>query len=476
MANQQERTTDVIVLGAGAVGENVADRAVKGGLEAIVIEERLVGGQCSYWACIPSKALLRPGAALAAARRVPGAREAVTGRLDVEAVLEHRTWFTDNWDDSGQVEWLDGAGIGLVRGRGRIVSDRRVEVTRADGTAETWQARQAVVIATGSKPAVPSIEGLDQVPFWGTNEASEASSVPERLAIIGGGVSSVEFAQAFARLGSRVTLTARSGLVGAFPDKAVDLLRHALEADGINLRLGTEPARVSHERGGEVQVTLKSGETITADQLLVSTGRKPAIDGIGLDRVGLTDGLNGIGPDGRVEGVEGGWLYVAGDAAGKVLLTHQGKYQARVTGDAIAARAKGDLGADVPPWSRYAATANDAAVPSVVFTDPELAMVGLSESMAAEKRMRVRTVDVAIDVSGAVLHADGYEGWAQLIIDEDRQVVVGATFAGQDVAEMLHAATIAIVGEVPISRLWHAVPAYPTMSEVWLRLMEAYGH
>jgi dihydrolipoamide dehydrogenase len=327
------------------------------------------------------------------------------------------------------------------------------------------------VIATGSSPSVPRIPGLDTVPFWGTREATSAREVPDRLAVIGGGVAAVELAQIFAALGSRVTILARSGLLGKFPRPAVDLLQEAMEADGIDIRTGTTPTRVSQE-GANITLALDEGESIVVDRLLVSTGRKPALGGIGLESIGLEAGKLEVDDTGRVAGVDGDWLYAVGDAAGRVQLTHQGKYEARATGDAIAAIARGD---GIPPaaWTRYRAHADHVAVPSVVFTDPEIAHVGLTLEDAKTARGNAIAIDLALDVAGATLLADGYAGWAQIVVDADQRVIVGATFAGQDVAEMLHAATIAIVGEVPLNRLWHAVPSYPTMSEVWLRLLES---
>lgn len=469
------RETDVVVIGGGAIGENAADRVVKGGLRCILVEKELVGGECSYWACMPSKALLRSSGVLEAAKRVAGAAEAVTGELDVQKVFERRDSFTTNWDDSGQVEWVEGAGIDLVRGVARITGERCVEVSTTDGGVIEIQASQAVVLATGSVPNVPRIDGLSDVQFWGTREAASAKHVPERLVVIGGGVAAVELAQAFTRLGAKTTILARSGVLSNLPKEATDLVLGGLEADGIDVRTGTSPERIELGDGGKKRVFLPGGEEFVADELLVVTGRKPAVKDIGLEGLGLDPTALEIGDDGRIAGVEGGWLYAVGDAAGKVLLTHQGKYEARATGDAIAARAKGDLGDSVAPWSRYAMTANHAAVPQVVFTDPEIAQVGLLPDDAKELGVNVRVVDLPISVGGSSLLADGFEGWSQWVIDEDRNVLVGVTFAGQDVAELLHAATIAIVGEVPLDRLWHAVPSYPTMSEVWLRFMEAAG-
>ncbi len=465
----------MIVIGAGAVGENVAERVVKGGLEAIIVESELVGGECSYWACMPSKALLRSTAVLHAARNVDGAKQAVAGDVDVAAVLKRRDSFTSNWDDSGQVKWLDEAGVTLRRGYARLVSERTVEIAGKDGGVERWEARQAVVLANGSVPTIPKIDGIDDVRTWGTREATSAKSIPQRLAVLGGGVAGVELAQAFARLGSSVTIIARGGLLSAFPREAVALVSAALEDDGITLLLNTTTSALSQEGDGRISVAIEGGEPVVADEVLVSTGRHPATSDIGLDSVGVTAKKLNVGTDGRVQEVALGWLYAVGDVAGKVLLTHQGKYEARMTGDAIAARAKGKLGNEVAAWSPYAATADELAVPQVVYTDPEIVMVGLSESQARDAGLNVRAVAIEMSVGGTSLHADGYKGWAQIVVNEDRGVLVGVTFVGQDVSEMLHAATIAIVGEVPLDRLWHAVPAYPTMNEVWLRLLEAYG-
>ena len=477
-----EREFDVIVIGAGAAGENAADRAVRGGLTAVLVEAELVGGECSYWACMPSKALLRPGTALHGAQTVPGAEEAVTRTLDASAVLRRRDYFTANWQDDSQVTWVDDAGIELIRGHGWITAPRAVEVAGLDGNSYRLTARHAVVLATGATPNRPPIQGLADLQVWGTREATSAKDIPERLAVLGGGVAGVELAQAYARLGSSVTLVARSRLLGNFPEEAARLVLAGLRADGIEVRLHTTTESVSENEDGTFTLNLGDGKSVSADKVLVALGRHPALEGLGLESIGL--GATGGNPrrlstdsTGLVNGMPDGdpWLYAVGDAAGNNLLTHQGKYEARATGDAIAARAKGELKGEPAPWSRYAQTANRHAVPNVVFTDPELASVGRTLEQATKDGYNATSVELPINVSGSSLHSEHYEGWAQLVVDEDRKVLLGATFAGPDVAELLHAATIAVVGEVPLDRLWHAVPSYPTISEVWLRLLESYG-
>jgi dihydrolipoamide dehydrogenase len=474
-------TYDVVVIGAGPVGENVADRVVQGGLSAAIVERELVGGECSYWACMPTKALLRSAAALRAARQVPGAREAVTGKLDVAAVLRRRDSFTSHWKDDGQVSWLDQVGVPLYRGQGRISSARVVEVTGEYGETTSLTARHAVVIATGSGALVPDIAGLREAEPWTSREAAAASAVPGRLAIIGGGVVASEMATAFAGLGSSVTMLARDGVLPRAEPFAGERVIESLRDAGVAVRVGAGAGSVQRDNDGTVHVTLTDGGQIEADERLVAIGRTPNSQDIGLDTVGLTPGawlavddtLRVVGDDGAPIG--GGWLYAAGDVNRRVLLTHQGKYQARAVGDVIVARAKGEVVED-GRWGRHVATADERAVPQVVFTEPEIASVGLTAAAAEDAGLRIRVVDYDLGaVSGSALHADGYQGQARMVVDEDRKVIVGFTLVGPDVAELLHAATIAVVGEVPLDRLWHAIPAYPTVSEVWLRLLEAYG-
>jgi pyruvate/2-oxoglutarate dehydrogenase complex dihydrolipoamide dehydrogenase (E3) component len=465
---------DVIVLGAGAVGENVADRAVQGGLSTVVIESELVGGECSYWACMPSKALLRSAQALRAARQVPGAAQAVTGELDVQAVLARRDYYTSNWDDKGQVKWLGSAGIDLVRGHGRITGPKEVTVTAPDGTTTVLTARYAVAVSTGSGALVPDIEGLRDAKPWTSREGTSAKSVPESLAVIGGGVVATELATAFAGFGTKVTVVARSGLLTDMEPFAGEMVVKGLQDQGVTVLLNTQTKRVTRSESGTVTIETGDGQTITAQEVLVATGRTPRTEDIGLETIGLKSG-DWIDTDDTMLVPGFDWLYAVGDVNKRVLLTHQGKYQARAAGDVIVARAKGNLVSDAP-WGTHVATADHAAAPQVTFTEPEVASVGLTAKAAEAAGYDIRAVDYEIGwVAGAGLHAEGYKGTARMVVDEKRQVVLGATFVGPDVSELLQAATIAIVGEVPLDRLWHAVPAYPTINEIWLRLLETYG-
>ncbi|MEV6653099.1 NAD(P)/FAD-dependent oxidoreductase [Streptomyces sp. NPDC051219] len=467
---------DVVILGAGPVGENVVDRTRAAGLNTAVVEKELVGGECSYWACMPSKALLRPVIARAEARRVPGVSGSVEGPLDVAAVLAHRNEKAGHWKDDGQVGWLDSLGAHLYRGHGRLYGTRKVTVSSPEGEHHVLTARHAVVVCTGSRAVLPDLPGLAGAKAWTSREATSSQHAPERLVVVGGGVVGTEMATAWHGLGSRVTLLVRgAGLLPRMEPFVGGLVARSLEEAGVDVRTHTSVEAVVRDGGtGPVTVVLRGGEPVEADEVLFATGRAPRTEDIGLDTVGLEPG-SWLAVDDSCRVTGSSWLYAAGDVNHRALLTHQGKYQARIAGAAIAARAQGVPVLDTQRWGAHAATADTAAVPQVVFTDPEVAAVGLSLAEAEGAGHRVRAVDYEIGaVAGAGLYADGYSGRARMVVDLDREILLGVTFAGPGVGELLHSATVAVAGEVPLHRLWHAVPSYPTISEVWLRLLETY--
>lgn len=467
------REYDLIVIGAGAVGENVADYATKGGLSAVIVESELVGGECSYWACMPSKGLLRAGAALRAARAVDGARQAVTGTVDAAGAFARRTVLTHDRDDSSQADWLVGAKIDLVRGHARFTGERAVTVETAAGSVELL-ARHAVTVSTGSDALVPDIEGLADIEPWTSRDATSATEVPESLAILGGGVVGCEMATAYASFGAKVTLIVRGdALLTGLEPFAGEAVQRSLEKAGVTIRMGVEVVK-AHRTDSNAVLDLSDGGKVVASQVLVATGRTPRTRDLGFETIGLTPGdWLEVDDTMQVKGYD--WLYATGDVNHRALLTHQGKYQARAAGDVIAARAAGRTVED-GRWGRHVATADHETVPQVTFTDPEVASVGLTAEAAGRGGRSIRVVDYDLSwIAGASAHADDYEGQARAVIDEGRQVLLGVTFVGPDVSEMIQAATIAIVGEVPLSRLWHAVPAYPTVNEVWLRFLETYG-
>lgn len=473
---RDEQTYDVVVVGGGPVGENVAQYATEGTeLTAAIVERELVGGECSFYACVPSKALLRPVEVVATTASVSGVGRA---RLDVDAVLARRDEWVSAYDDAGHVSWAESEGIDVVRGHGRLVGERTVRVDSGDGGV-TLHARHAVVLAMGSVPTVPAMYA-DARP-WGSRDATGVKEVPARLTIVGGGVVACEAATWMAGLGSSVTMLVREDrLLTSQEELASTAVLESLTKAGCDVRLRAtvtscdrpeaEDTGLGRVHGGPVTLITSDGEELVADELLVATGRRPNLDDVGLGAVGLS-------PEQLLDGVDlPSWLHVVGDASGEAPLTHWGKYRARVVGAGIAASATSDTDPGTPGPAASAPVPglpDDVPVPQVVFTDPQVATVGRTERAAREAGHDVVVSEVPVDaVTGAALLRDKPVGGARLVVDAASGLVLGATFVGPAVAELVHAATVAIVGRVPVHVLRHAVPSYPTASELWLRMLE----
>lgn len=423
----------VVVLGGGAVGEAfcAALRRADGDVPITLVERNLVGGECTYWACMPSKTLLRAPELVAAARRTPGAAEAVTGRPDASRIFWWRDQVVEEHDDSGHVEWLDEQRVELVRGTGRVA---RPGVLDVDGAELEYE---QLVVATGSTTALPPLEGLDGVEHWTNREATSTHEAPESLAIIGAGPVGCELGQLFARLGTAVTiLDVHDRLLPREDPEAAELVAAALREDGVDLRLGTPAERV--EPG--VRLWLQDGATIEAERLLVAAGRIPSSRGLGLEQLGVELGeRGGIVVDDRLRAAEHVWAI--GDVNGVAMLTHVGKYQARVAAVNVAG---GDARADY------------RAIPAVTFTDPQIASVGKREGVSVRRRLPSRAT---------TYERPRPEGFLKLFADPERGVLVGAVAAGPEAGEWLQQLTLAVRAEVPVDLIRDTIQPFPTFSE-----------
>jgi pyruvate/2-oxoglutarate dehydrogenase complex dihydrolipoamide dehydrogenase (E3) component len=458
------RSFDVVVIGAGPAGEVAAGKLAEAGLGVAIVEDRLVGGECSFWACMPSKALLRPYEALQEVCRIPGAAEAVTGDLDVRALLDRRDEIIHNLDDSSMLPWLEDRGIELLRGRGRLTGPKRVKVDLNAGGTEELEAGRAVILAAGTLPAIPPIPGLDAIDDkWTNRDSTTAEEIPASLVIMGGGVVGVEMAQAYTSMGAKVALV--EGSRKLLPKEewfACEQVTEALEAEGVDVRRGRKAERVERTDSSGVRVVLDDGSAVEGDTLLVAVGRMPQTEQLGLEDLGFEPGSY-IEVDEHCQVPGHDWLYAIGDLNGRALFTHMGKYQARIACEHVLGRDRAVAhGADGP------------LAPRVIFCDPQVAAVGHTSETAADAGLDVEIVEVGTSANaGGSYYGRNAPGTSRLVIDKARGVVVGATFTGAEIADFLHAATIAIVGEVPVARLRHAVPAFPTRSEIWLNLLEA---
>jgi pyruvate/2-oxoglutarate dehydrogenase complex dihydrolipoamide dehydrogenase (E3) component len=485
---------DVIVVGGGPPGITAAQHATQAGLSAVIVESERIGGECHYWACVPSKALLHIVGTRNLAADMPGLRELVAGRPpEITSTLARRDAVIDHLDDGPLTTAVNSLGIDVVRGRGCLSGPKTIEVERAHEQPLVLHAREAIVLSTGSSAYVPPIPGLAEARPWTSRDVTNLHVVPARVLIIGGGVVACEATTWLSGLGAghliiadrnRALLPDREPFVG-------EILAREFAARGVEVRCGTTivkverpdtgPRDTGHPGADPAIVTFGDGQVQAFDEIVVATGRRPNTAELGLENVGVATNADGyIDVDDHMSVPATPWLYAIADIAGRAALTHMGRYHARVAMETIVASMRGatvtPAALPAPHLDRSTNVVDHDRVPQVIFTDPEIATVGLTEALARERGLIVRTSEVDLStVTGAGLLREHYVGRAKLVIDRREDVLVGATFVGTSVSELVHAATVAVIGRVPIDSLWHAVPSFPTISEVWTDLLEASG-
>lgn len=483
VSNLASKVYDVVIIGGGSAGETTAMQATRGGLSAVIVESELVGGECPYWACVPSKAMLRPGEVVGAGKAVGGVREIFNSKLNhgkqdvhVEGVWARRDKFTKGWHDDANVKLMQDHAVDVVRGFGKIAGVKRVSV-------QTWgsdekveiEARHAVVVCVGSDPVMPDIPGLKEAQPWTPREAVSSTEVPEHLIVIGAGPVGAELATAYHELGSKVTiLMSGDRILPKFEPEASRRVTESLVRMGVDVIVSAHIKAVQRSPEG-VKVSLIDGKEVLGSEVVIATGRKARTTDIGLDTVGLPGNGASIKVDFSMCAKGAGeWLYAVGDANGISPLTHMAKYQGKIAGDSIVAKAKGTYrDPDSNPYDPLSSKASDDIVPQVCFTNPQVASVGTTVEQARQSGLKVNVAAVKMAGPGTFLHAEDYEGWAQWVVEAETGRLLGATFVGRDVADLLHASTVAIVGRMTVHQLWHAVPSFPTMSEVYVSLLEA---
>jgi dihydrolipoamide dehydrogenase len=460
---------DVIVVGGGVGGVAAVRKLASVGLSVALVEDRLVGGECHYWGCNPSKTLLRPIEVFNLAKAVPGVRETIScARLDAAAVFAKRDELIEHLSDQDRTASLQQAGVAVFHGFGRLSGERTVRVAYAvgDTTEAVLTARHAVVVATGTRPNVPEVPGLAQARPWTNRDLTTMTKVPPRALVVGGGPVGVEFSTILTGLGSAVTLLVReNALLPNCEPEARELVAQSLRSKGVTIHFDTQLSAVARPvPGGPVSATF-DGQTIEVDEVVLAAGRLTNTDNIGLETLGLPGGgIVSVNDHLQAVGVSGGWLYALGDTTGRARLSHISTYHGRVVADIITARVAGR------ELSEHELTVRDAgSLAQVIHTDPQVAWAGRTESQARAEgfAVRTRTADYPGAVSFLALYRDGFHGWAKLVINDETNTLLGATFVGPQFSELVQAATLAIVAKVPVSLLRHAVAPHPTVNQVW---------